>query len=399
METLIGKKRIKFALLLGILAAMGPLTIDMYLPSFPTIVTFFGTTASFVQVSLTASLFGIGFGQLIMGPMSDVHGRKLPLLIALIVYIGASLLCVFAPNIGLFIVARFIQGLAASAGIVISRAVARDVYSGRELISFFALLMLINNLAPIIAPVLGAGILLFTNWKGVFAALSVCGLLLFAIVFWKLDESLPVERRVPSKISHTLRNFWSLLKNRQFMGYALAQGFITAGIFAYVAGTPFVYQNIYGVSPQVFSLLFGMNGFGLMIGIFLVGRLSGVYVSEKRFLAIGLFIAFTSGALLFSAIILQGPLISVVIPIFFFVASIGIISTSCFSLALESQGHIAGSASALLGLLPYTLGALTVPLVGIAGENTAMPMGIIMFASGVMAVLSYFGLARSDIKK
>jgi len=393
-----GNKRIRFALLLGSLAAMGPLTIDMYLPSFPTIVSYFETTATYVQVSLTACLLGIGLGQLILGPMSDVHGRKKPLLIALIAYFVASVLCVFSPNIGFFIAARFLQGFAAAAGIVISRAVVRDLYSGRELTKFFALLMLINNLAPILAPVLGGGILAFTEWTGVFAVLSAIGFLLFVIVLWRMDETLPEELRVPSNLSHTLKNFLSLLKNRQFMGYALAQGFIMAGIFAYVAGTPFVYQNIYGVSPQTFSILFGMNGFGLIIGAQVVGRLTGV-VSEKRFLESGLFISITSGTLLLIAVLMNGPLITIVVPIFFFVASIGVISTSSFSLAMEKQGHIAGSASALLGLLPFILGAITAPLVGIAGEETAIPMGAIIFASSLIAVLAYFGLSRGKIEQ
>ena len=394
MGPLKGSKRIRFALLLGALAAMGPLTIDMYLPSFPTIVDAFDTTATFVQVSLTACLLGIGLGQLVLGPMSDVHGRKKPLLVALVFYFIASILCVFSPNIGVFIAARFLQGFAASAGIVISRAVVRDLYSGRELTKFFALLMLINNLAPILAPVLGGGIIAFTDWTGIFVVLSAIGFLLFVVVLWRLDETLPEQMRVPSNLSSTLRNFMSLLKNREFMGYALAQGFIMAGIFAYVAGTPFVYQNIYEVSPQMFSLLFGMNGIGLIIGAQTVGRLTGV-LTEKRFLEIGLLMSITSGLALFIAVLLSGPLISIVIPIFFFVASIGIISTSSFSLAMESQGHIAGSASALLGLLPFILGAITAPLVGIAGEETAVPMGAIIFASALIAVLSYYGLVRS----
>ena len=393
-SSLKGSKRLRFALLLGTIAAMGPLTIDMYLPSFPTIVEAFDTTASFVQVSLTASLIGIALGQLVFGPMSDVHGRKKPLLFALIVYTIASLLCVFSPSIGFFIAARFIQGFAAAAGIVLSRAIVRDVYSGRELTKFFALLMLINNLAPILAPVFGGGILAFTEWTGIFAVLSVIGVFLFVVVLWRMDETLSEESRVPSNLSSTLKNFLSLLKNREFMGYAMAQGFIMAGIFAYVAGTPFVYQNIYEVSPQMFSLLFGMNGIGLIIGAQTVGRLTGV-LTEKQFLEIGLLLSITSGTALFIAVLLNGPLLSIIIPIFFFVTSIGVISTSSFSLAMESQGHIAGSASALLGLLPFILGAITAPLVGVAGEETAIPMGAIIFVSALIAVLSYFGLVRT----
>lgn len=393
LNNLTGTKRLQLALLLGSLAILGPFTIDMYLPSFPTIVEEFGTTASFVQISLTSCLLGLGLGQLIIGPMSDVQGRKKPLLIFLIMYLIASAICAFAPNIYFFITARFLQGFSAAGGIVISRAVVRDKFSGRELTKFFALLTLVSNLGPIIAPVAGGAILAFTNWTGVFAVLSVVGLVLFFTVFSKLEESLPTEKRVPSNIGQTFRNFGTLLKDRQFTGYAFTQGFIVAGIFAYVSGTPFVYQNIYGVSPQVFSLLFGLNGIGLILGSQAVGKFVDV-ISEKTFLVIGLTISNVSGAILLVALLLKAPLIAVVIPIFFFVASIGIIGTTSFSLAMESQGHIAGSASALLGLLPFILGSISSPLVGIAGEDSAIPMGSIIFGASFLAFLSYLLFVR-----
>ncbi|PKG24851.1 Bcr/CflA family multidrug efflux MFS transporter [Niallia nealsonii] len=386
-------KRIRLALLLGSLAILGPFTIDMYLPSFPTIVETYKTSASFVQISLTTCLLGLGFGQLIIGPMSDVQGRKKPLLIFIVLYFVASLACSFSPSIAVFIGARFVQGFAAAAGLVISRAIVRDVYNGRELTKFFALLMLVNNLGPIIAPVAGSSVLALTEWKGVFILLAFVGVLLFFIVSTRLEETLPVEKRVPSSISQTLKNFASLFKDRQFIGYALTQGFIVAGIFAYVSGTPFVYQNIYHVSPQVFSLLFGMNGIALMMGTQLVGRFTDI-IPEKTFLKIGLFIANIAAIVLVIAILLKAPLLAIVVPIFFFVSTIGIISTTSFSLAMESQGHIAGSASALLGLLPFILGSISAPLVGIAGENTALPMGLIMFFASFIALLSYFVLVR-----
>ncbi|MBS4179560.1 Bcr/CflA family multidrug efflux MFS transporter [Lederbergia citrea] len=396
MNRLLENNRLKLALLLGMLAAMGPLTIDMYLPSFPTIASNYGTNASLVQFSLTACLLGLGVGQLIIGPMSDVRGRRKPLIIFLFLYFAASIACAFAPSIYVFIGARFMQGFTAAAGIVISRAVVRDMYSGRELTKFFALLMLINNLAPILAPVVGGGILRFTKWSGVFIVLASIGILLVILVTWKLKETLPPERRVPSNIGQTLKNFISLIQDRQFAGYALTQGFIVAGIFAYVSGTPFVYQNIYGASPQLFSLLFGMNGIGIMIGTQIVGRFSD-RISETRFLNIGLFMASFASLALLIVVIFNGPLFAVVIPIFFFVSSIGIISTSSFSLAMESQAHVAGSAAALLGLLPFVLGSITAPLVGIAGEHTAVPMGAIIFFASMMALLSFYGLANKAI--
>ncbi|MCM3161494.1 Bcr/CflA family multidrug efflux MFS transporter [Metabacillus litoralis] len=393
MNNLTGSKRLQLGLLLGSLGLLGPFTIDMYLPSFPTIVEDYHTKASLVQISLTTCLLGLGLGQLVIGPMSDVQGRRKPLLIFIILYLLASLSCAISPNIYIFIASRFIQGFAAAGGLVISRAVVRDLYSGKELTKFFALLMLVGNLGPIVAPIVGGGILAFTNWTGVFFVLACVGFILFLTVSWKLEETLPEEKRVPSNFKQIVKNFGSLLKDRQFAGYALTQGFIIAGIFAYVSGIPFVYQNIYGVTPQQFSFLFGVNGIALIIGSQSVGRLNDM-ISEKTFLKIGLILSNTAGALLLIALLLKAPIIAVAIPIFFLVASIGIISTTSFALAMDTQGHIAGSASALLGLLPFVLGSLTAPLVGIAGEYNAIPMGIVIFSASFLAFLSYFGLVR-----
>lgn len=392
MNTLSNTKRLQIAFLLGSLSLLGPFTIDTYLPAFPTIVEEFHTNASLVQVSLTTCLLGLGLGQLIIGPMSDVQGRRKPLLIFLGLYLLSSLVCAIAPNISMLIVARFIQGFAAAGGLVISRAVVRDLYSGRELTKFFATLMLIGNLGPIVAPIIGGAILSFANWKVVFLVLTCVGAILTVVVSFKLEETLPTEKRVPSNIKQVVMNFGSLLKDREFAGYAFTQGFTTAGIFAYVSGISFVYQNIYGVSPQVFSLLFGINGVGLIIGTQLVGRLSRF--SEKIFLKSGLALSMSASILLVIAILLHAPLLAVAIPIFLFVTSISIIGTSSFSLAMETKGHMAGSASALLGLLPFLLGSLTAPLVGIGGEHTAVPMGIIIFASSLLAFLSYYVLVR-----
>ncbi|MGG3563204.1 Bcr/CflA family multidrug efflux MFS transporter [Neobacillus rhizosphaerae] len=388
-----GKKRIQLALLLGSLGLLGPFTIDTYLPSFPTIVKDYHTTASLVQISLTSCLLGLGLGQLIIGPMSDVKGRRKPLIFFIILYLLASLTCAIAPNIYFLIISRLVQGFAAAGGLVISRAIVRDLFSGRELTKFFTMMVLVGNLGPIVAPIAGGGILAFTNWHGVFVALACLGAILLFTVILKLEETLPVENRVPSNFPQILRNFGSLFRDRTFLGYALTQGFTTAGIFAYVSGIPFVYQNIYGVTPQQFSFLFGVNGIALIIGSQSVGRLAD-FIQEKTFLKIGLVISNVAGAWLLIALLLKAPLFAVAIPIFFFVSSISIIGTTCFALAIESQGHIAGSASALLGVLPFVLGSISAPLVGIAGANTGVPMGVIIFCASFLAFLSYFGLVR-----
>nr|WP_280170588.1 Bcr/CflA family multidrug efflux MFS transporter [Priestia megaterium]MDH3187693.1 Bcr/CflA family multidrug efflux MFS transporter [Priestia megaterium] len=383
----------QLAMLLGSLGLLGPFTIDTYLPSFPTIVKDFHTTASLVQISLTACLLGLGAGQLFIGPLSDVKGRRKPLLLFLCLYLLASLTCSFSPNIYFLIVARFVQGFSAAGGLVVSRAIVRDLFSGKELTKFFTLIVLVGNLGPIVAPIAGGAILSFTKWNGVFIVLACIGAILIFMVSLKLPETLPPEKRVPSNLPQLMSNFGSLFKEREFMGYAFTQGFTTAGIFAYVSGIPFVYQNIYHVSPQQFSLLFGVNGLGLIIGSQLVGRLAD-HISERTFLKIGLGISIAAGAILLIALLLKAPLIAVAIPIFFFVSSISIIGTTSFALAIESQGHIAGSASALLGLLPFVLGSLSAPLVGIAGSYTGVPMGVTIFGASLLAFLSYFVLVR-----
>jgi len=389
-----GLTRTHFILLVGALTTIVPFTIDMYLPAFPILADVYKTNASSVQLSLTACLLGLAIGQLVAGALSDMHGRRKPLLISLMAYIGASIACIFAPNIYIFVFLRFVQGFAASGGLVISRAIVRDVSQGPELTRLFALLMVIGNLVPLIAPSIGSGVLLITDWKGIFVLLTVLGIFLLVLSASRLKESLPPEKRVPSNIKSTFSNFSGILKNRQFTGYALAQGFLIGGVFAYVSGTPFIYQNIYGASPQMFSLLFGMNGIALIIGSYSVGRFTHIW-SEKRFLETALYMATVAGAILLAVVLMQGPLWAVVIPIFFFIMAIGVVGTSSFTLAMESQGHVAGSASALLGLLPFILGAATAPLVGIAGENTAVPMGLVIFSMCLIALLSYLLLAKN----
>jgi MFS transporter, DHA1 family, multidrug resistance protein len=395
LNKLSGKKRIQLAILLGSLGLLGPFTIDTYLPSFPTIVKDFDTTASLVQISLTSCLLGLGLGQLVIGPLSDVKGRRQPLLIFISLYLLASLTCALAPNIYFLIIARLVQGFAAAGGLVISKAIVRDLFSGRELTKFFTMMVLVGNLGPIVAPIAGGGILAFTNWHGVFVALACVGAVLLFTVALKLEETLPNENRVPSNLPQIINNFGSLFRDRTFMGYALTQGFTTAGIFAYVSGVPFVYQNIYEVTPQQFSFLFGTNGLALIIGSQLVGRFADI-IPERTFLKIGLVISNIAGAVLLIALLLKAPLFAVAIPIFFFISSISMIGTTSFALAIETQGHIAGSASALLGLLPFLLGSLTAPLVGIAGAYTGVPMGVIIFCSSFLAFLSYFVLVRKS---
>ncbi|MCI4136943.1 Bcr/CflA family multidrug efflux MFS transporter [Bacillus vallismortis] len=389
-----GKERLALALLLGMLAILGPLNIDMYLPSFPEIADDLSASASLVQLSLTACLVGLTIGQLIVGPVSDAQGRRKPLLICIFLFALSSLFCALSPNITTLVAARFLQGFTASAGLVLSRAIVRDVFTGRELSKFFSLLMVITAVAPMVAPMTGGAILLlpFATWHTIFHVLTIIGFLLVLLIAFRLKETLPPEKRIPSSIGTSVKTMGSLLKDRSFMGYALTVGFVHGGSFAYVSGTPFVYQDIYGVSPQVFSILFGINGLAIISGSFIIGRFGGI-IHEKSLLRIAVITAMIATAVLLAMTIIHGPLATLVISIFIYMITIGMVLTSTFTLAMEKQGHRAGSASALLGMLPLLLGSIVSPLVGI-NETTAIPMGAIMFVTAVIGSLAFFGLTK-----
>lgn len=381
-------RRIRLILILGCLSAFGPFSLDMYLPALPTLADDLSTSASMAQLSLTACLLGLALGQLLFGPLSDVRGRRLPLITSLAVYGISSLLCVFAPNAVILVLLRFIQGMSGAAGIVISRAVARDMFSGTELTKFFALLMLVNGAAPIVAPLFGGQLLQFVSWRGVFVVLSIIGILMMISVLLGLPESLPRDRRQSANFKQTWSTFRKLLQDPQFIGYCLSQGLVTAAMFGYISGSSFVLQNLYHVTEQMYSVIFAVNGLGIILASQITGRLAG-RMKEAALLRLGLALAMVSSLFLLVAILLKGQLLFILVPMFFVVSCVGIVGTSSFPLAMQNQGKNAGSASALLGLIPYILGAACAPLVGLGGDQTALPMGIVIASANIAAVVSY----------
>jgi MFS transporter, DHA1 family, multidrug resistance protein len=387
--------RLRFALLLAVFCALGPFTVDMYLSAFPQIMKFFSTNASMVQATLTSALIGLSLGQIVIGPLSDVHGRRKPLLYSMILFFLSSIGCAISPNVVVFIALRFLQGFSASAGLVIARAIVRDLYNGDELTKFFALLTTITSVTPLISPLAGTAVISFTSWVGVFILTGIVGIYLTVMAAWKVEETLPVEQRVSGNFKELLKNYKTLLGSGTFMGYGLASGVLFAGVFAYISGSPFIYQKIYGVSPQIFSILFALNGISLMLGAQLVKRLAGK-VTGRNIFQIGLASSFITSILILISVFSHAPLFALVISLFLFNSSIGIIGPISFTLAIESQGHIAGSASALLGIMPFLLGSVTSPLVGLAGEYSAIPLGVIIFATSLLAVIFNALLIKKD---
>ena len=378
------------------MTAMAPLSTDMYLPSLPVMQADFGISASLVQLTLTMTMLGMALGQIFAGPVSDYYGRKKPLIIGMTAFTVATIGCVLAENIMAFLCFRFVMGFAGASGIVVAKAIARDVCEGPELTRFFAMLMMVNGLAPIIAPIIGGQILLFTTWRGVFVTLVAIGLLLLlATLAYK--ETLSPEKRLAG-IMASFAKFPQLLKNRYFLGHCLLQCFVFGGFFAYLSGSSFVFQNIFQVSPQVYSLIFGGIGVGLLVAGALPARLAG-RVPDEKMLQTAMLISFFGSVLLFVGFWFEVGL-AVILPILFFtITPLSVLGASSFSLALSRQGKNAGTASALLGFSSMILGGCMMPLVGIAGEHTAIPMCVMMIAGYGLGYIIYLLMIAPEHRK
>ncbi|MEU9378693.1 Bcr/CflA family multidrug efflux MFS transporter [Streptomyces sp. NPDC048255] len=383
--------------MLGGLTALPPLSMDMYLPALPEVTTALNSPAATVQLTLTACLAGMALGQLLIGPMSDKWGRRRPLLIGMVVYVLATAICAFAPTAELLIGFRLLQGLAGAAAIVIARAVVRDLYDGVEMARFFSTLMLVSGVAPIIAPLIGGQVLRFSDWRGVFVVLTGVGALLTLLVWRRLDETLPPARRQTGGVGAALHTMRGLLGDRVFTGYTLAGGFAFAVLFAYISASPFVIQEIYGASPQAFSLLFGLNSVGLIAAGQINGKLLVGRVSMDKVLAAGLAVAGAASVallLMSTGVFGKAGLFPVAAALFVLMSSMGVILPNTNAQALMRTPHAAGSASALIGTTSFLVGAIASPLVGIAGEDTAVPMAVVQVVCSVLAAACFLGLCR-----
>jgi DHA1 family bicyclomycin/chloramphenicol resistance-like MFS transporter len=382
----------RFALILGALSAFAPLSIDMYLPALPKLAAEFDSSQSLVQLTLTSCVVGLAVGQLFAGPLSDTLGRRRPLLVGLALFTLLSFACAFAGSVQLLIWLRLAQALAASAGLVIARAMVRDLFSGHAMARFFSVLMLVNGLAPILAPVFGGQLLRFTSWRGVFVVLAGIGVLLLATCAWLLPETLPTEQRSSGRFGATLRTYWSLLRDRGYIGYVLVAALSFAALFTYVSSSSFVLQQVYGLSPQQFSLVFGANSIGIVAFGQLNGRLVGRF-EPTQLIKVGLVIAAVSGVTLLAVVLLGAGLPAVLIPLLFSVSSIGMILPNSATLALTNYPNAAGAASAMLGFGQFLIGGLIAPIVGLGGAS-ALPMAATIAGMACAALLLGLTYAR-----
>jgi DHA1 family bicyclomycin/chloramphenicol resistance-like MFS transporter len=357
------RRYLQLVLVLGALIALGPLSIDMYLPALPSLGADLRASESAVQATITGMLIGLGVGQLVIGPLSDAIGRRRPLIIGVAAHLVASVLCALAPSVAMLTGARVLQGLAGAAVSVVSMAIVRDLFSGLAAAQLLSRLMLVMGIAPILAPSLGGFVLASTTWRGIFVVLAVTAFLLVWVAVLGLRETLPVERRRPARSAKVLRTYGTLLRDREFMALVLIGGLVFATLFAYISGSSFVLQNVYGLSASTFAVVFGANAFGLVLAT----QANPPLVRR-----------FGPRRVLQGAVVMAGPL-------WFIIAACGFSFPNTPALALTRHGEAAGTAAALLGSAQFVVGGIAAPLVGAFGSGSALPMAAVMAVTTVVA--------------
>lgn len=372
--TLKRNSKLFLVLFLGTLSAFGPFVTDLYLPALPTMSSYFNSSTSTIQLTLTGSMVGLALGQLLIGPISDKYGRKNPLIISLIVYLISTIAIIIFPNIYAMIVLRFIQGVSSAGAVVISRAISTDLYHGRELASFFALLMAVNGLAPILSPILGSLLLELTGWRGIFVTLALIGIVLLAVSF-KFKESLAVEKRLDLPITKTYYSIVYVAKNKLFFALVIIQGFALAAMFAYIAASPFILQTHYSLSPLMYSLCFGLNGFAIVLGSKSAGNFKEK-VSIKLGLSLMLLVSIYLAVAV--ALTLTLPFLLIEVGFFLLLLGLGFILPAGSAIAMSLERERAGSASAFFGFVPFFLGGVVSPLVGIGNIFHSSAIAIVI---------------------
>ncbi|TDC69591.1 Bcr/CflA family efflux MFS transporter [Micromonospora sp. KC606] len=378
--------------LLGALTAIGPLSLDMYLPAFPAMTRDLDASPAQVQLSLTTCLIGLALGQLVTGPLSDRWGRRRPVLVGVLAYALLALLCAAAPSAPALATARFAQGFAGGTGVVVARAVVRDLYAGRAAARYFSRLTLVFGVAPVAAPGVGSLVLRFGSWRAVFVALAVIALLLAAAVAWRLPETLPLDRRSTGGLANTARTMRSLFADRGYLGYSLTQGLAFAGLFAYISGSSFVFQDVFGLSAVVFSLLFGLNALALVAAGQANARLLDRFDPRRLLVTTLLVGAVAALGVLGGA--LGDSLVLVAAALFVFVGSLGMVMPNSTALALDAHARHAGTAAALMGATQSVIGALAAPLVGLGGEGSALPMAAVTTGAAGLSLVAVLTLTR-----
>jgi DHA1 family bicyclomycin/chloramphenicol resistance-like MFS transporter len=384
-------------ILLGTLTAFAPMSIDMYLPALPTIGTTFAATAGQVQLSLASFFLGMAVGQAFYGPLADRFGRKRPLFAGLSLFVLASAGCALSSSIHALIALRFFQALGGCSGPVIARAVVRDLFNGREAVRVFSLMVLVLGVSPVLAPVVGAQILAFFDWRIIFWITTLFGVAALLATVWRLPETHRAENMRPLIVKNILGAYYDLITDRSFVGYSLTGAIGLGGMFAYIAGSPFVFIDFFQVPATYYGLFFGVNALGFVLSAQLNVRLVRRFETNAIIRTV-LFVQVASGVLL-----LLGTwtgwigLYGTAILIFVYVALVGCLFPNTTAMAMADHGDKAGSASALVGTLQFGMAALAASAVGALNNGTPMPMAAVIATCGTSAIIFYHSLVRPRI--
>ena len=394
-DSIPGRKRLLYILVLGALTALGPFTIDLYLPAFPILEHDFNTTASAIQLTLTGTMIGFGLGQLIVGPWSDKVGRRIPLLTTTAIHIIASVAAAIAPSLELLAAARILQGAGAAAGGVVAVAIVRDLFGGKRLVIMLSRLALVSGVAPVVAPLIGSGLLLVMDWRGIFIVLAIYGAVMLSCAIFVVPETLPKARRAERGSTTVLQRYKNVLSDRVFIGLLIIGAMTFSGLFSYLSASSFLFQETYGFDAQLYGVLFAVNSVGVVLGVQIASRLAARFGPQwvMAFSTAGLVFF---GSMIFVFHLLDFGLWGTLIPLFFFITSCGFTFPCVQVLALDRHGKEAGTAASLIGAANFSIAGLVSPIVGLVSKGgiTAGTMSIVMVVCGSIALLSLWLIVR-----
>ena len=392
-DSLSRRQRFVYVIVLGALTALGPFTVDLYLPAFPVVEHDLGTTVAAIQLTLTATTIGFALGQLFVGPWSDKIGRRLPLIIATAVHIAASVGIVLAPDVVWVGVFRVLQGVGAAGGGVVAMAMVRDLFGGLPLVRMLSRLALVSGLAPIIAPVIGSQLLRIIDWRGIFVFLAAYGVVVLLAAIFFLVETQPPARRGDLGHSTARERYKALFNDRIFVGVIIVAGMTFSGLFAYLSSSSFLFQEIYNFSPQQFGLLFAINSVGIVIGVQTSSRLAK-YIGPQWILLGAVGLMFLAALTIVSLNLAHAGLMGILVPLWFFILACGFAFPCQQVLALAGHGGEAATAASLMGAVNFGLAGLLSPIVGLFGIHNAIPMGTMMLATSLVSLVVIGALIR-----
>lgn len=392
-DALTRRQRVVYILVLGALVALGPFTIDLYIPAFPELAADFRVSDEAIQLTLTATTIGFALGQLIVGPWSDRVGRRVPLIVATVVHVLASLGAAIAPDVTMLMIFRVLQGMGAAGGGVVAMAVVRDLFGGRPLVRMLSRLALVIGVAPVIAPLIGSQLLAVVDWRGVFVFLAAYGVLIIALVAFFVIETLPPERRNSSEHASAWHRYRAVLTDRVFVGVAILGGMSFAGLFSYLSTSPFLFRQVYGLDVQQYGVLFASISIAVVIGTQTSARLTRV-IGPQWILTITSAVQFVSAVAIVVLDQSGAGLWGVFVPVWLFILACGFSFPCIQVLALVNHGREAGTAAAVLGAMNFGIAGIVSPIVGVLGTGSASPMGVVMAVTAAVSIFSIWYIVR-----